>query len=107
MFSRALGTMTKFTLPVIFTRQFRKGQLASSLGSFVVVNRDGWIVTADHVVADMLKFSESQREVQYYEAEKQRIDAEPGLKDNEKRRQVQRLSVSDEWITHQAVMWGR
>jgi len=107
MFSRALEKTTKFTLPVIFTRRFRKSQLSSSLGSFVVINRDGWMVTADHIVADLLKFADSQREMQNYEDQKKRIESDAALKPNEKRRQIQRLTVSDEWITHQASMWGR
>jgi len=106
MFSEALNITTKFTLPVIFTRRLRKGQLTASLGSFVVVNDEGWFVTADHIVADLLRFGESQDEIQKYEAAKQRIEADPTVKDKDKRRMIQRLNVSDEWIMNQAVFWG-
>jgi hypothetical protein len=107
LFSAALDIARKFTLPVIFTRRFRKGNLSSSLGSFVVVNREGWMVTADHIVAEILRFSESQQEIQEHARQKALIESDPGLKDNEKRRRIQRLPVSDEWITHQAAMWGK
>ncbi len=107
MFSKALERATKFTLPVMFTRRFRNGKIASGLGTFVIINRNGWIVTADHIVADLVKFSQSQQEMAAYEAEKKKIESDPNLRDKDKRRQIQRLHVSDEWITHQAVMWGQ
>ena len=106
MFSKALELATKFTFPVIFTRRFRRGQISSSLGTFVVVNPDGWILTADHIVADILKFSDSQLAIADHEQQKLDIEANPGLKDHEKRRKIQKLPVSDEWITHQATLWG-
>jgi Trypsin-like peptidase domain len=31
---------------------------------------------------------------------------DPGLRASERKRQIQRLTVSDEWVTHQAVQWG-
>src|ERR1035441_7530605 len=106
MFSMALEEASKYTLPVIFTRRFRRGQISSSLGTFVVVNRDGWVLTADHIVAELLKFPQSQQAIAVYEQQRKAIENDTGLKINEKRRRIQKLPVSDEWITHQAVLWG-
>jgi len=57
MFSEALQIVTKYTLPVIFSRRFRRGQISSSMGTFVVVNPEGWILTADHIAAEILKLA--------------------------------------------------
>jgi len=106
VFSLALDTVRKFTLPVIFSRRYRKGEIVSSLGTFIVVNTDGWILTADHIVADILKFSESQNEMQSHEQQRKAIEGDPDLKDKDKRRQIQKLPVDNSWITNQAVLWA-
>lgn len=91
---------------MIFTRRLRRGNISSSLGSFIVVNSDGWILTADHIVAEIMKFSESRVAIQDYEQQKKAIEGDATLKDKERRRKIQKLTVDDSWITNQAVMWG-
>src|SRR5262249_55802274 len=106
LFSTALDMAEKFTLPVVFTRRFRSGNLSSTLGTFIVVNRDGWILTADHIVGEILKIVQSQAALQNYDLAKQAIENDSNIKPQEKRRRIQKLVVNDEWITEQAVLWG-
>lgn len=106
MFSTALEKATKFTLPVMLTQRFRNGRISSSLGTCVVVNDEGWVLTAAHVVMEMLKVQNSMVEMAQYEAAKAAIMAQQDVKDKEKRRRVQRLQASDDWITNQAVAFG-
>jgi hypothetical protein len=81
MFSMALEEASKYTLPVIFTRRYRRGNIASSLGTFVVINQDGWIITADHIAAEIAKVTQSQQEMATYELQKAAIQNDAGLKD--------------------------
>jgi hypothetical protein len=106
MFSEALERVSKYTLPVIFSRKFRRGNVSSGLGTFIIINRDGWILTADHIVAEIAKFEESQVKMAEYDQQKKNIMADASLKEKEKHRRIQRLQVSDEWIIAQAVFWA-
>ena len=110
MFSAALEKARKFTLPVMLTQRFRNGRISSSLGTCVVVNDQGWVLTAAHIMTEILKFEKSDVEMRQYEVDKAAILARQDLKDKEKRRMIQRLPVSDDWITDHAeavgLNWG-
>ena len=107
MFSAALEKAAKFTLPVMMTHRFRNGRVSSNLGTCVIVNDQGWALTAAHIMTELLKFEKSQPEIAKYEADKAAILARTDLKDKDARRLIQRLPVSDEWITDHAEMFGR
>jgi len=50
MFQKAYSIAAEFTRPVIFSRLQFDGTCSSSLSAFVVINSDGWIVTASHII---------------------------------------------------------
>jgi hypothetical protein len=70
MFRKAIATALQFTFPVVLSRMLVSGKLDSGMGSFVVVNSDGWIVTAAHIfdqfngmistAAEVKKFRETE-----------------------------------------------
>ena len=49
MFAKAVGIASQFTRPVILSRLFYDKSVESGMGAFVVVNDEGWIITAAHV----------------------------------------------------------
>jgi S1-C subfamily serine protease len=106
LFSNALEIVGKFTFPVAFTRRFRNGNLSSSLGTFIVVNADGWILTAHHILKEILRATDSQTQIQQYEADKKAIEDNPQVNAKDKRKRIQKLLVSNDWITNQAILWG-
>lgn len=46
MFSNAVPTAAGFTRPVVISSRTTQGVCAGTIGAYVVVNRDGWILTA-------------------------------------------------------------
>lgn len=56
MFADACEKMMKCTRPVIASTAMVNGTISSSVGSFVVVNPDGWFITAAHVVASLFGY---------------------------------------------------
>ena len=50
MFRKAVDLARRFTVPVVISAQQKNGRCASAIGACVVVNSDGWIVTARHVL---------------------------------------------------------
>jgi hypothetical protein len=61
MFKNALRIAEHFTLPVLLSRKTIAGRCAGNVGTCVVINRDGWIVTAAHLLR---QWSQLQAEVQ-------------------------------------------
>ncbi len=53
MFANALKKVSGFTYPVIISKRYRSGQVECNCATFMVVNPDGWILTAAHVLNDM------------------------------------------------------
>jgi len=93
-------------MPVMSTQRFRNGRISSIIGSCIVVNDQGWVLTAAHIMTEILKHEKSSAEIEKYEKAKAEITARADLKDNEKRRMIQRLPVSDDWITDHAEAFG-
>ena len=54
MFTHAVRTANRFTFPYVGLRRRRCGQVNSSIGAFVVINADGWILTSAHIVQEIL-----------------------------------------------------
>ncbi len=86
MFANAYRLACGFTFPVIGTNRFVDGRIESGMGSFVVVNSEGWIITSAHIVDGILSFHQHQQEI-------------------EKRKKAH-LVLDNSLITHQSYWWG-
>ena len=64
MFADACEKMMKCTFPVICSRHFINGNVESGVGAFVVINPEGWALTAAHVVIPVVKHRECIRKIQ-------------------------------------------
>jgi hypothetical protein len=51
MFQKALQIASEFTFPIVVSRKTVSGNCSSMIGTFVVINKDGWIVTAAHILS--------------------------------------------------------
>ncbi len=56
MFADACEKMTRCTRPIISSALTVGGTLNSTIGSFVVINREGWALTAAHIVEPARRF---------------------------------------------------
>ena len=50
MFSNAVPIAAGFTRPVVISSRSAKGECAGIIGAYVVLNREGWILTAGHLL---------------------------------------------------------
>lgn len=51
MFARACALGLQFTRPIVVSSRNVDGKCSSSIAAYILVNADGWILTAGHVVA--------------------------------------------------------
>jgi hypothetical protein len=106
VFAKALRKVSNYTLPVIISKRLVDGTVQCSCGTFIVVNSDGWFVTAAHIFDDFLQSQKDTVEIGAYEAAVQQIQADLSLNSKAKRKQLSRLTRKAEWIRTHSLFWG-
>jgi hypothetical protein len=91
VFQAACAKALKFTFPVVISRRFGDGKCNGGIGAFVVLNDEGWIATCFHITDVITNGSQSEANARQLEAEKARINADPHLSNNQKRKQIDGL----------------
>ena len=66
MFSHALPVAAGFTRPVVLSSRTSQGECQATIGAYVVVNDEGWILTAGHLLEIVRQHQESVRRHQGY-----------------------------------------
>ena len=66
MFSEAVPIAAGFTRPMVISSRTTEGACGSTIGAYVVVNREGWILTAGHLLEIVRQHQESARRYQGY-----------------------------------------
>jgi len=52
MFVEAIEKASSFTFPVIISNKYQDGSISSSLAAFIILNEEGWMLTAAHIVRE-------------------------------------------------------
>lgn len=106
MFSDAYKKAVVFTQPVIVSMAMATGEVMSSVATFVVINEEGWIMTAAHVMAP-LQVMENQRPA--YEAYLRRVNEiklDAALSAEARAAEIEKLQVDSSWIRQVSYWWG-
>jgi hypothetical protein len=106
MFSKACEVAKGFTRPVIISQRLANGTVSCGIASFIVVNPEGWIVTAAHVIEPMRTLQIHQAEKGEYEAKLESIRQNPSLSPSQRKRQTANLKRNPEWLLHQSHWWA-
>ena len=107
MFAEACQIVQKFTRPVVISYRKVTGETASSIGSYVILNKDGWILTAAHIVAEVEKFNQLTVGHNTFLIRVEEIKNDPKINAKKKRRQISReKQKSSDLITNLSVWWG-
>lgn len=94
MFAKAVEINRQFTRPVVLSRLFYDKTVESGMAAYVVVNKDGWIVTAAHVFQASVAYPQHQKELAAYEARKSKQAKGQAPKRNPK------------WLVKHSYWWG-
>jgi len=107
MFAAAYSQATGFTRPVIMSRRRVDGSCDSGIGSFVVVNNEGWIITAAHIVREYGILTEAKQKVLQFRDAQAAIQNDNSLLSNQKRKRLRKLGpVDPKGITDFSFWWG-
>jgi hypothetical protein len=108
MFRQALALARGFTLPVVLSRKTVGGACSSGIGSFVIVNKDGWIITAGHILEQLDSLLIGEQAMRAYEAQRAAIEADASIGAKEKKRRIDALRKIDKDSTDRcSAWWGR
>jgi hypothetical protein len=107
MFAKAYRTASEFTQPVIISIRLLDGTVSCSCGAFVVLNEDGWIVTAAHLWKSFVAFKQHRHLVDAYRSAALAIDQDDKLDARQKQKKARRLQRDPKWITNHSFWWSR
>ena len=107
MFASACRKAARFTRPMIIRRRFFDASVKCSCAAFVVLNEEGWIVTAAHLWNSYLQYLEDAGKIAEYERRVREIRETPGLNYEQKHERIERIPSDPRWITHISYWWGR
>ncbi|MCK9322508.1 MAG: serine protease [Candidatus Methanomethylophilaceae archaeon] len=98
MFADACEKAAKFTRPLIISTRMVSGTVVANCGAFVVINEDGWIMTAGHMFDSFVKFQNDQNKIKEVE-ELNKRNSTPGSPNNQ-------IKPDPEWLTNHSFWWG-
>ena len=107
MFAKAYEIATQFTCPLLVAVQFYDNTIESGPASFVVLNSDGWIITAAHNYDVHYAFHEHKPQIQEFKEKVEKINAMKNLSDHKRKLLLNELTPNNKWITNFAVMLGK
>jgi hypothetical protein len=107
VFRDALALAQQFTFPVILSQKTVAGKCSSSIGAFVVVNADGWIVTAGHILEQFAAAQESVKLCRTRDAQRIAIRDDQSIDEKERRNRLKKLGhEKPEDIDRFSALWG-
>jgi hypothetical protein len=106
MFANAYGIASSFTLPVIVSVRCADKSVGCSLGCFVVINPEGWIVTVAHVFEPFLLSQKHALERSAYAEQVSAIGQDGNLSSKQRAKRIAHLSKNPKWITNVSIWWA-
>jgi S1-C subfamily serine protease len=104
MFTKAYEIAGKFTCPLVVAIRFFDKTIDSGLGAFVIVNDDGWLMTAAHNLGAAFAFNQHQLELKEYKDKVEKINANKLIKDHQRKAMARAIKPNPKWITDFAIM---
>ncbi len=106
MFTHAYKIATGFTRPLVVSRRHFDRSCDSTCGTFVVINEDGWIVTASHLLSSYDRARRDAEEIAAYYGAIAAIEGDGGIPRPEKFERIRALPDNPKWITDISSWWG-
>lgn len=88
MFRAAYAIASQFTWPVILSRKTANGKCTCSIGSCVVINPEGWIITAFHLAKQYSALMDGDQAERVRESAVAAVRADQTIDDKERRKRL-------------------
>lgn len=107
MFRAALAKAAEFTFPIVMSRRSVGGSCASSIGTFVVLNKDGWIVTAGHILRQWHQLLQGVDQTRATQKARELIENDASLTRKEKAVKLSAHVVGKDDSDRCSAWWGK
>jgi len=107
MFAQAVRLAGRFTRPVIISRRRFDRSTECGCAAFVLLNDEGWIATAAHLLRAGEELERSARAIDEYFRRVAAVQKNRRLSPQQRRRRVLRIPIDPGWITHVSYWWGQ
>lgn len=107
MFADAYTKASQFTLPVVISHRRHDGICLASIGTFVMINSDGWAVTALHIIEEIERLTKAAEQFQADEKARQKIYADSSLDKKVRGKSLKAIPQPQaDTVTHVSPWWG-
>jgi hypothetical protein len=106
MFKDAYELVKKVTHPIIVTLRFYDKTIEGGLGSFIILNDDGWLMTAAHNFEAAFAFNQHQIEIKNYHEQLEKINNNKQLKKGQRNALLRANKINKKWVTDFAILFG-
>jgi len=106
MFANAVTLVAEFTRPVLVSTRQLSGKIETGCGTYVLLNADGWILTAGHILRALLKSRDDNPKHDAYRAARQAIEIDTSLSKGARKQRLNALKCDRSWLTNTSYWWG-
>jgi hypothetical protein len=108
VFVDAFALASCFTRPLVISTRRLNGTVESAVATYVLLNADGWFLTAGHVFSLWRDFELHTADVGAHRAAEAAIRADPSLDADQRQRALERQggTVDPAWIENCSAWWG-
>lgn len=108
MFQKACLLAQQFTRPIIISRKTVDGDCSATIGTFVVINKDGWFVTAHHILDELNKIMLETEQTQRIRLAYETIRDDSSLSRLDRKKAYKKLTkLSGDQVERNSAWWGQ
>jgi trypsin-like peptidase len=105
VFRKACAVAREFTWPVVVSRRAVSGKCSAMIGTCVVVNDEGWIVSAGHVLKEIDRLNKDEQQTRSLQGQIKLIQDDATISESEKRRRVKKIGRPHSNATDHSSAW--
>jgi hypothetical protein len=106
MFAHAVKLVSEFTRPVLISIRHASGKIETGCGTYILLNSDGWALTAGHSIGALLKHQTDKPKYDDYCTGRKAIEGDKSLSVAKKKQKLRALKLDPTWVTHVSYWWG-
>jgi Trypsin-like peptidase domain len=105
VFASAHRLAARYTHPIVVSARLYDGRVQCAVGAFVVLNEDGWILTAAHLLEPATLYPAHRTEIAEHERHAEKISAGEGTTQGKAKR-VRSLGANPDWVRNYSLWTG-
>lgn len=104
MFAKAVKKAMEYTKPIVVSVKTIDGTIDSTCGAYVLLNNEGWFITAAHIFQPYLKYMNDKNVIAEYHKKVKAIEDNNSLDFKQKRKKINKVERDKKWLA-EASLW--